>query len=145
MKRVVASLILISYVLLACGNALEAGCCRDEGAHAAGEHAEHAHAHSKVLVAAHLLLHQSVSDNATRIVASHCCCVKQGEQEPGLQPHSLNPQFPKPRISDLSSKVIPCEGFGVLSGGSSPGAPLMLDSFGAELILRSIRSTILLI
>ena len=60
MKREVVGLILISYVLMACGNLLEAGCCRNAATHAAGTHTAHEHAHSKVLVAVHGLLHESV-------------------------------------------------------------------------------------
>ena len=93
MNRTAAWLILISYSLMACGNILETGCCRDEAAHAFGEHTAHRHAHSKVLVAVHGLSHWVGLEDTQRLVSRHCCCVSQGEQEPGLPPHSLTPRL----------------------------------------------------
>jgi hypothetical protein len=145
MKRVAVWLILISYSLMACGDMLEAGCCRNEAAHAAGEHAEHGHAHSKALVAIHGLSHESVTGETKLLVSRHCCCVKQGEQEPGLPPHALTPPSPTPKPSDFPSTAIATEGLGLLAIGHSAGASPRLRSLCTAFLLQSIHSTILLI
>lgn len=145
MNRVAAWFILISYSLVACGNMLEAGCCQDEAAHAAGEHTTHYHAHSKVLVAVHGLSHWSGPEDTQRLVSRHCCCLTQGEQEPGLPPHSLTPQVRTPKPLDFTSTAIAPKGLGLLANGPSSGSPHLLDDLVTAFFLRSIHSTILLI
>jgi hypothetical protein len=145
MKRVAVWLILISYLFMACGNILEAGCCRNEAAHEAGEHTAHEHAHSKVQVVVHDLSHWSVPEDTQRVASRHCCCVKQGEQDPGLPCHSLTPQFRTPKPLDFPSKAIAPEGLGLLATGHSAGAPPPLGSLCTAFVLHSIQSTILLI
>jgi hypothetical protein len=145
MRRVAVWLILISYSLMACGNMLEAGCCHNEAAHAAGEHAEHEHAHSKVLVAVHGLSHESVPGETKLLVSRHCCCVKQGEQEPGLPPHSLTQQCRTPKASDFPYWTIRPEKLAISAIGSTAGASHIFDSLATALVLQSIHSTILLV
>jgi hypothetical protein len=145
MKRVAVWLILISYPLMACGNMLEAGCCRNEPAHAPGEHTAHAHAHSKVQRLIHGLSHWSVPEDTQFVVSRHCCCVKQGEQDPGLYYHFLTPQFRTPKPSDFPSTAIAPEGLGLLAGNPSAGSPHLFANLDPAFILRSIHSTILLI
>jgi hypothetical protein len=145
MNRMAVWLILISYSLMACGNILETGCCLDETAHAFGEHTAHRHAHSKVLVAVHGLTHWSGPEDTQRLVSRHCCCVTQGEQDPGLPCHYLTPQVRTPKPLDFPSTAIAPKGLGLLANGPSAGSPLLLGDLGTAFILRSIHSTILLI
>jgi hypothetical protein len=145
MKRVAVWLILISYSLMACGDMLGVGCCRNEAGHAASEYTAHQHAHSKVLVAVHSLVHWSPPGDSKHLVSQHCCCVKQGEQDPGLPPHSLTPQFSTPNASDFPSRAIPPGGLDIPATGPSAGSTNILDKLDSEFILRSIHSTILLI
>ncbi|MBM3300802.1 MAG: hypothetical protein FJY85_12710 [Deltaproteobacteria bacterium] len=145
MKRVTFWLILISYVFMVFGNVVEAGCCRNEAAHAAGEHTAHEHAHSKVLVLVHSLSHSSVPEDLQRLVSSHCCCVSQRYQEPGLTPHSLTRQSSTPGNPDLASQTIFPGGAAFLATSPIAGPSHMHDHLGAAFTLQSIRSTILLI
>lgn len=145
MKRVAVWVILISYLLMACGNMLEAGCCQNAAAHVAGEHTAHEHAHSKIQVVVHGLSHWLEPEDTQRLVSTHCCCVKQGEQDPGLPCHSLTPQFRTPKPSDFPSTAIATEGLGLLTIGHSAGASPPLRSLGTAFVLQSIHSTILLI
>jgi len=145
MNRVAAWLILISYSLMACGNILEAGCCRDEAAHAAREHTAHYHAHSKVLVAVHSLSHWSMPEDTQRLVSRHCCCVTQGEQEPGLPPHSLTPRLHTPTNSDFPGRAILSEERDMLVTGTSAESPHILANLGTAHIIETIHFTILLI
>ena len=145
MNRVAVWLILISYSLMACGNMLEVNCCHNEAAHAAGEHTAHRHADSKALVVAHSLSHWIGLEDTQRLVSRHFCCVSQGEQEPGLPPHSLTPQVRTPKPLDFTSTAIAPKGLGLLANGPSAGSPHLLGDLGTAFILRSIHSTILLI
>jgi hypothetical protein len=145
MNRMAVWLILISYSLVACGNILEAGCCLDEAAHAVGEHTAHRHAHSKVLVAVHGLSHWSGPEDTQRLVSRHCCCLTQGEQEPGLPPHSLTPRLQKPVASDFPGRAIPSEERDMLVAGPRAGSPHILANLGTAHILQTIHFTILLI
>lgn len=145
MKRVAVCLILISYVLMACGTLLEAGCCRNDSAHASGEHTAREHAHSKVQVVVHGLSHWSVPEDTQRLVSTHCCCVKQGGQDPGLPCHSLTPQFRTPKPSEFPGTATAPEGLGLLAIGHSAGSSPTLRSLDAAFVLQSIHSTVLLI
>lgn len=145
MNRVAVWLILVSYSLMACGNILETGCCLDEAAHAAGEHTAHRHAHSKVLVAAHGLSHWSGSEDTQRLEPRHCCCVPQGEQEPGLPPHSLTPRSHTPTTSDFPGRAILPEDRDMLVTGPSAESPHILANLVTSPIFETIHFTILLI
>lgn len=145
MKRVAVWLILVSYSLMAFGDMLEPGCCRNETAHAASEHTEHRHAHSKAQVAIHGLSHESVPGETQLLVSRHCCCVKQGEQEPGLPPHALTPPSPTHKVSNFPNWTISQEKPGVQATGFNAGVSHVFDSLASASILQSIHSTILLI
>jgi len=145
MKSAAVWLILISYLLMGCGDMLEAGCCQKEAAHVAGEHTAHEHTHSKVQVVVHGLLHWPVPEDIQRVVPRHCCCVKQGEQDPGLPCHSLTAQFRTLKPSDVPTAAIAPQGLGRLATGLSVRSHPSLDSLGSTFVLQSIHATILLI
>lgn len=143
MKRAAVWLVLISYTLIACGDMLDAGCCRIDAAHASDEYSTQEHSHSKVLLMVHALSHCLVPEDTQRVVSRQCCCVKQGEHVPGFPPHSLTSKFHTPKPPNSPSAITP-ERLDVLATGPSTGSPHLLNNPGTTFILR-IYSTILLI
>jgi hypothetical protein len=143
MRRVAAWLILISYSLIACGNVLESGCCHDESAHFAGKHAAHKHLLSKVPVMAHILSHSTAPEH-TQFLTRHCCCVKNGDQDPGLPPHVFAGQSSTPANSDFPSRSVP-SGWAHVLEAPSIGSSHLLTDLSNRSLLQSIRATVLLI
>lgn len=144
MKRVAVGLALVSYLFMACGNLLDADCCLNGAAHAAGEHPAHQHAHSKALAAVHGLLHTPGPGAATHLAARHCCCLSQGEQELGLPPHAVTRQCQGPGSADLGGQAILPEGIAVPQSGAAIGSCHLSDNL-ATAFFRSVHSPILLI
>jgi hypothetical protein len=143
MRRLAAWLILISYSLIACGNVLESGCCHDEAADSAGKHAAHEHLLSKVPIMAHVLSHLSGPEHSQSLTR-RCCCVTNGDEDPGLPPHVFAGQSSTPANSDFPSRIIP-SGWVHVFVTPSMGSPHLLADLSNRSLLQSIRSTVLLI
>lgn len=144
-KRVAVWCIVVVYALMACGGVLAAGCCQNDAAHSEAEHDTHRHVHSKIQLAIHAVSHCVGSEDGSFLDSRHCCCLSQGEHDPGLQPHAIARKVSSPQISDCLGKTItpegPCTGLHNAKGGSL----YLLDDLQSKFILRSIHATVLLI
>ncbi len=137
--------IVAVYALSACGSVLEGGCCQNETAHDRVAHEAPRHVHSKIQVAAHAFTHIPLLEDGSFLASRHCCCVSQGEHEPGLQPHALMRQDSTPRISDCSSKTITPEELLTNTEAARGGSPYLLGNLRSMFVLQSLHATVLLI